>query len=151
MNKQTGFTLIELMITIAIVGILSVTSFLVYHTWLQRVYGQEATLMVKDILDAQIIYYLDKNSFYPEGGSEPILIPDSDDASTQQNVADVLSALKVNIPPDHNLEYQLTSWGDDFQVSVTAAFPLFKDGYNQLIGHIDSHGEITVLPAQVGG
>jgi len=150
MNKQTGFTLIELMVSLTIIGILSVTCILVYHTWLQRAYGQEATLMVKQILDGQIIHYLDKNYFYPEEVSESIFIPDSDDAATQQNIANVLNAINVTIPPDHNLEYQLTSYGDYFQVTVTANFALFKGGYNRLIGNIDRSGEIIVLPAQVG-
>ena len=65
MQRKDGFTLIELMVGLAIIGILFASAIPLYQTWQQRAYGSEAAIMVKQILDAEIIYYLENDVFYP--------------------------------------------------------------------------------------
>lgn len=137
---QRGFTLIELMVAIVIVGILGATAVPVYHTWLQRSYGQEATLMVKQIIDGQILYNLESNKYY----SCDIFI-DANDTSTEDR-KEILDKLKVEIPIGHPLSYYLNGSEEEFTVIITADFALFKGGVNGLIGYIDSQGEIEIVP-----
>jgi type IV pilus assembly protein PilA len=66
MRRQSGFTLVELLVVIAILGILAVTAMPFYQTWTQRAYGSQATLMMKSLVDGQIMYYLEGNKCTPD-------------------------------------------------------------------------------------
>jgi prepilin-type N-terminal cleavage/methylation domain-containing protein len=63
MKRNRGFTLIEVVVVIAIVGILSATAIPFYNRYRQRTYGSEAQVMVKQIIDAEIAYYLENDTF----------------------------------------------------------------------------------------
>lgn len=144
MRWQYGFTLIELMVVIVIVGILGATAIPVYNTWLQRAHGQEASLMVRQILDAQILYYLEHDSFYPENMT-PIII---DHNNVGAQAKDIEDALKIAIPKGHQLNYMFSSYKipeDYFQIWVWADFPLFKGGKAGLYGTVNSAGETDIF------
>jgi len=148
MKNQTGFTLVELLVSLAIVGILFGTAIPVYRTWQQRAYGQEATLMAKQILDGQILYYLDNDNFFPDGAGDFKLIPKDSPPSDQvkQDLQDIKDAINISIPVGHHLEYLLTNYGDQFQVRIDAGFPLFKGGYTRFFGTVDKTGQVILFP-----
>ena len=58
MQRQSGFTLVELMVVIVIIGIMGAMAVPLYGTYRQKTYGSEALMMVKQILDAEIMYFL---------------------------------------------------------------------------------------------
>jgi len=142
-NKK-GFTLVELMVVIAIVGIMSATAIPLYRTYQQRAYGSQATLMMKQLLDAQILYFLDKNKFYPEeSGSIEIY---QNDSPNKQEILDLAAALKLTVPVGNFLNYNITTDNTEGAeicvVTISANFPLFKDGSKQLIGRVLSDGNV---------
>lgn len=157
MRRQAGFTLIELMVVIAIVGIMGATAMPLYRTYQQRAYGSEAALMFKQIMDAQIIYFLEHNKFFPEdpaGGS--ILITHGTNPS-DENIEKVRNALNLLIPVGHFLDYTLQSDNQSGEesfyltISVTMGrdFALFAGGSSpgMITGRLDKNGQIfTLIP-----
>ena len=64
-----------------------------------------------------------------------------DPNNTQSNIDNIQEALKIGIPADHSLNYQLDSTGDEsFSITIDADFPLFKGGENMLIGQVYKDG-----------
>jgi len=65
MKKTAGFTLIELMVVIAILGIMAASAVPLYSRYRQITVGSEATVMLKQILDAEIMYFVENDTFIP--------------------------------------------------------------------------------------
>jgi prepilin-type N-terminal cleavage/methylation domain-containing protein len=148
-RRQNGFTLIEIMMVIAILGILAATAIPFYKTWQQRAYGSEASIMMKQLLDAEINYYLEHNKFFPDNQTY-VIHPDgsSDPAGVFDEIRDNLN---IAIPVGHPLEYYLAGinspdpnpMSTQFVVTVKSKsedFYLFK-GNPFIIGTVYSTGK----------
>jgi prepilin-type N-terminal cleavage/methylation domain-containing protein len=144
-NRQRGFTLVELMVVVAILGILAVTAVPLYRTWLQRAYGSEAKLMMKKLMDGQILYYLEHNDFFPEGAGNWMVVPDTGPTTPASARSDIETALKIPIPQEHRLGYTIVNYGQYCAVTIKAGFSLYERGYNALYGEVQTSGEVRIL------
>ncbi|UCB50052.1 MAG: prepilin-type N-terminal cleavage/methylation domain-containing protein [Deltaproteobacteria bacterium] len=150
MGKRAGFTLVELLVVIAILGILAATAMPAYKTWLSRTYGSEASLMMKSLVDGQIMYYLENNTFFPPnndvyevyaaGGSVPVSI---DGKPLRQKI---MEELHILIPIGGQLDYIISvdrsTPGDEKAIIIIQAeFPLYKEG-NYLMGQVSKNGQV---------
>ncbi len=66
MKKVKGFTLIELMVAVILMGILSLVGVVVYSGYRQRAIEAEAKMMLGKLHEAQQVYYI-KNKEYKSG------------------------------------------------------------------------------------
>ena len=158
MNKQKGFTLIELMVSVAILGILGATGLTFYQTWIDRARGSEAAIMIKQIIDAEITYFLENDKFYPDGGNVFEIYHSGETLNNTANDPNLLKNIKkklnIMIPTGHFLDYTLSGIDDgtskSFQIRIQSAEGFrFKIAPTVdptlLIGSVDENGEITFI------
>ena len=149
MKKQAGFTLLELMVVVAIMGILAASAVGFLAKYRQRTVGSEALVMMKQLLEAEIIYFLGNNEFFPKAGDAEIRVWDNGDAPSAADQQRALNDLKVTIPTGHLLDFvvyrdPVDPVGSPVTVKIYSAgnFDLFA-GVPQIKGTVDKDGRLT--------
>jgi prepilin-type N-terminal cleavage/methylation domain-containing protein len=150
MRRTAGFTLIELMMVFVIIGALAVTAMPLLGVYRQRASGTEAQTMVKRILEAEIMYYLEYNKFFPDNGTYIITHPGAENPGGARS--EIKDKLNIAIPIGHKLDFSITGINmvDAASSMVTISsfrnsFPIFANGDTFIRGTVDKDGKITIF------
>lgn len=118
--NQHGFTLIELMIVVVIVGILAAMAIPRFSQSAVRAKQGEAQLVLKQICTNQMLYRASSptNSYYAPAGTASAATPNA------------FFAIDVEIAPNARYTYAISVTPADFIATATA--DLDGDGYNDV-------------------
>ena len=140
--RYKGFTLVELLITVAILGVLAATAVPAYRAWQQRAYGREADVMLRQLINAEIAYYLENDKFFDTDKVLSVMDVGPDDAAQV-----IFDNLHLRIPQGHYIDYGLYAEEDIFTLVMTvsdrAGFNLFKDA-PQVVAILNKDGNVTI-------
>lgn len=109
MRRIRGFTLIELMITVAVVGILASVAYPSYESYMKRARRSAAQQLMQDIATKESQYLLDARGFIATiGGAGSLNVPSRDGwtcAATCTNPSYTISVVVDNAatPPTYTI------------------------------------------------
>lgn len=127
-SGRKGFTLIELMIVVVIIGILAALAIPRFFQATTKTRQSEAKLILKQICTNQMLYRAANplNQYYTSGATG---------SSTNQNA---FAAIDVSIPANAVYSYTIVAAGNDFTATATAN--LDDDATNDVWTiHADGH------------
>ena len=130
-------------------GILAATGVGFMAKYRQRTIGSEALVMMKQILEGEIIYFLAHNEFFPKAGDAEIRIWNNGALPSTADQQRALNNLNVAVPIGHKLDFRicrdaLGPAGSPVTVEISSAgnFSLFP-GAPRIKGTVDKDGRIT--------
>lgn len=100
--RRNGFTLIELVIVVVIIGILATLAVTQYSSYYEKTLGNEAVANLKLIAAAERIYKMETGAYYP-----------SSEVGVVTLIADINSNLKLSLNED-NWDYLVSNGGKIF-------------------------------------
>lgn len=122
---KKGFTLIELIIVVVIIGILAAFAMPQFAKTKERALGNEARANLKLIQAAEKIYRMEMNTYYPALADPP-----------QSDVNHINDDLKLSLT-EANWDYSITGGASTFTASAAR---------NGTSGYLDCEYTITQLP-----
>lgn len=134
-NRQNGFTLIELMIVVAIIGILAAVAIPRYANYQMRSKSSEARICLNSLALAQIAYHGETNS-YMVCVNNPGAVPGIQKAFW--NAANVDFSMIGFMPKDNSVHYQYASTSANLSADFTAT----------ATGDLDGDGVLAVFQVQ---
>ncbi len=83
MKKKKAFTIIEILVSLVVIGILSTLAVTQYGSYRERILDREAAASLKLMQQAQRVYQLENIAYYPIG------------SASQSNIASINNNLKL--------------------------------------------------------
>jgi prepilin-type N-terminal cleavage/methylation domain-containing protein len=108
-KHRRGFTLIELMIAVAIVGVLAAVAIPAYQSYLRRGYASEAQTSLADIRAAQESFFSTRR-VYISAGVNPVNVPQGGVAEVFVQDAPGWNQQGLGVRPGRQLRFQHKIW-----------------------------------------
>ncbi len=115
--RPTGYTLLEMLITVVLVAVLSAAAVATYIKTAERARDHEAQTMLKLIRNGEQRYLVKFNTYYPAAGV------------TESDIADINITLDLQIDPEVRWNYSILGAAGDFQASAARLNP--PTGYSR--------------------
>ena len=123
-RRQKGFTLIELMVSLAILGILAAISIPNFRSYKDKAEYAAVRTTLKQLMDGEDFYLLENNTYYPRSGS--IDIP--------KGTAKDIPELAYFFPEGHKNRYTIFGYNNTYlnyyYINVLCDFDANNNGRN---------------------